>query len=180
MPSLVPDFIINPVLRQARRFSNTSATPNRAPALDQEPVLEPPTGSDDGIPEMGGDILGPEDPVGRVSGPISSAVNAIASVPSRSLPRRFRASPSSTPPAPFGPADHEQASLPVRPNTALGSAPIDIGAPQRNARQDVPSSLPTSFYSRAELPEDDGMGTLRRRIVGIQSRSISASEKARL
>lgn len=44
----------------------------------------------------------------------------------------------------------------------------------------VPASLPTGFYGNMELPEDDGMQALRRRILAVQSRDIAPEDKARM
>ena len=169
MTSLVPDFIIHPVLRQARRLSSSFAGTRPEPTVPEASAGDATTLYKDGS----SDTEEEEDGSGL-----------------RTLSRRISPTPvmagvSGTPPPELGNQDALAAhpiSSPVRPSTALGgegSRPIGITRPGRDV-QTLPNSVPSSFYGRAELPEDDGMGTLRRRIMDIQSQRISPSEKAQL
>ncbi|CAK7220885.1 hypothetical protein SEUCBS140593_004386 [Sporothrix eucalyptigena] len=60
-----------------------------------------------------------------------------------------------------------------------GGGQLD-GAGDGSSGMGVPASLPTGFYGNVELPEDDGMQSLRRRILAVQSRDIAPEDKARM
>ncbi|KAK1969613.1 CHY zinc finger protein [Colletotrichum sublineola] len=132
MSSLVSDFIINPVLRQARRFSEISRTTF---VSDRETSPDPVAVTTDSEP-----------PVTR------HATDAPPpSTPARTL------SVSTT-------IDDEPSPSPT------SHAPV----------ASFPITMPMSPTTQESLPADDGMGALRKRLIGIQSQEIAAEEKARL
>jgi hypothetical protein len=134
MTSLVSDFIINPVLRQARRFSEISRATLTAESESNSPESRPPDG-------------GSEAPEGQEGPDIR---------PGASTSRPLSSSTQST----------------------------SVEQTQTNAIDDsediFPITVPMPVGKDGVLPEDDGMGALRRRLLAIQSKEIPAEDKARL
>ena len=175
MTSFVPEFIINPVLRQARRLSSTFAASEPDLTSAERRARPAPASDGEGIEEMDEGGL---DPDGLATSFSVSVTMADAGL-SHSTPRRFR-TPSLEHGAIPQPAVDSEVATATRPGP-LTTRPIDIDMPTRSAAEpEMASSLPASFYGKAELPEDDGMRTLRRRILDIQSRKLLPGEKARL
>jgi len=178
--SLVSNFIINPVLRQARRFSSGFATDDQDPAALRNPrtrsASESTPAIDNAIAE--GDL----DHGGRAEGSSSSTAplsitpeerrqNRLA-VNARGTARRSALSPpaiSGSAPAGPIPSPRLRQLLQSGPRTPT-SAGIGNGTPAWVAETN--RSTP--------LPEDDGNGELRRRIIAIQEAGISTNDKARL
>ncbi|KAK4157474.1 hypothetical protein C8A00DRAFT_11721 [Chaetomidium leptoderma] len=179
MAQLVSDFIITPVLRQARRFSSgfasneppaieapalqrrrTRSTGTSAAAAAGSAILE---GEEYGIPSTGGAVLDSSDAAtrtpnrtqqapGRAAGPVSSS-------PSPAENSSTADSNSHANTAPNGQPDTRTA------NAAADAAPL--------ATWPLPES-----NRGAPLPEDDGMGDLRRRIQAIQVLEVAQDAKA--
>jgi uncharacterized CHY-type Zn-finger protein len=173
MSSLVSEFIVNPVLRQARRFSEISRStlggdpgygPDNSaePSKDSEPPLSP---NETSSP--------PESPFRR---PLTSSTQS-TSVEPQTFDGRLShdSSPhSSSPTLPpiFSTETLEDQQILQIPAENIPPAPdsdplLPIG-PSHDAR---PSS---------SLPANDGMGLLRKHLLDIQSREASGVDKARL
>lgn len=203
MSNLVTDFLINPVLRQARRFSSTNSDPvSHIPnqqvqnvAVSQGPVLQE-------APE----IMSTESPVedeGSVSGrPIAASpiqedrgleAELVANWRTHNAPGTIE--PPSAVPLRLASYLSDRVSL----DDDISGNP-SYGIPSRFQNSSPMSSFSGSTHNRTtnaadpprstdesgtrkrngSLPEDDGMSSLRRKIIAIQKRSISAGEKARL
>ncbi|OLN86292.1 hypothetical protein CCHL11_04211 [Colletotrichum chlorophyti] len=135
MSSLVSEFIINPVLRQARRFSEISRTTF---APDPDSSSDPVTvTSDSHHPTTLGAADAPVEPVTTQSPSALEQSTTAPSEPALTTPPRAPVAPPSI-------------TVPMLPN------------------------------KREALPEDDGMGELRKRLIGIQTQDILAEDKARL
>lgn len=235
MPSLVPGFIIDPVLRQARRLSSNFNSPGPETPLDQtsgpsaldssafdDDEISGPTqdgqqagsGLDDRTPAQGPSGLTRLFASARsfTSGPSNNAFDSTRSMPSllsrNTFPRHARTTSLQTQ------LEQEHEDLLV-PGSSAAMAALSTSAPhgqqphrRSNAAEigledpfgglnladgehilgggdgaldlGVPASLPTGFYGNMELPEDDGMQALRRRILAVQSRDIAAEDKARM
>ncbi|KAK4678524.1 hypothetical protein QC764_308440 [Podospora pseudoanserina] len=190
MTSLVSEFIITPVLRQARRFSSSFATEERPASRHnrQRSVEESTSVPENAIMEDDQDVVMVERNAGEGS---SSPVPAIAPAPAPT--------PESTPPPPT--------SLPTPTTNAVSSSPSQAEGMLRNtpevtvvpgtlsARQPsspAPSAPPRTASDAADgprqanimrrdpLPEDDGMGELRKKIRSIQEMDIAQNLKAQL
>jgi uncharacterized CHY-type Zn-finger protein len=229
MSYLVSDFIINPVLRQARRFSRSSSANDRIDPLtnrrttyeantsyNEATILEGrESGGSDPIVGHGGesstgDILGHVSDRPIVSSPIeeqacleaellppgnngsnnasestelssrvpphlaslfSSQVTIeddVSDNPSFGIPRRFQTiSPMST-------SSYNSISRHQTMSSADG-----LVTHAQDPSQPTGSSSGTRQRNKS-LPEDDGMGSLRQRILTIQKMDVAAGEKARL
>ncbi|KAI1083791.1 zf-CHY-domain-containing protein [Whalleya microplaca] len=186
MTSLVADLLVNPVIRQARRFSLSSSNLNNSDSVSVPPpqsVKEFKDSREDVILETDEDKIEgtPASPFSsrssiqtslqsgvaglRGSGGQPSDVVNLGSVYSSSTSSRQRSR-----------RNLEGQGEPIPPtgsnmdgdgdNRDRGSPEIDF-PPSRNGR-------------RKSLPEDDGMGIMRRRIFAIQAQNLEPSEKARL
>ncbi|KIH91539.1 chy and ring finger domain protein [Sporothrix brasiliensis 5110] len=217
MPSLVPDYIINPVLRQARRLSSNFNSPGPETPLDQplgSSDLDSSTLDDD---EIVGPSQGPQQAGGALGGQTTAQGPSGLSRLFASA-RTFTSSPSANTSAAESPTQQEQdqedqlvsgsgtavAALSTSApqgqhahrrsnaaeigledpfgllNVADGAGEHTGGAGQGSLGMGTPASLPTGFYGNIELPEDDGMQALRRRILAVQSRDIAAEDKAKM
>lgn len=243
IPNLVPSFIVEPVLRQARRFSRGSfASPAAAaPSTDltagasSSPSAQQEDGDQQGDSDSGSGSGGvgavgrhqllegyPEDAavgsgLGLRSGPHPSSSSPNRSLPDRLAPGPPYQTPPSTAPVqgsgessvegapssqhhhpaePIDRAGPTRSSDAVAPTTGAAAASLGMAAAQRDAiatqdRAPAPlaggsgndgtiSATPREYLRPEALPEDDGMGPLRRRILEIHSRPIPAAEKAQL
>ncbi|KAL8281779.1 hypothetical protein RB597_009479 [Gaeumannomyces tritici] len=221
IPNLVPSFIVEPVLRQARRFSRGSFAGPAAPAPGASSSLlaQQEDGDQQGSSGSSGGGVGaagrrqlleghPEDAavdssLGLRSGP------HLSSSPNRPLPDRLatgpphQTPPSAAPvqgsgesPAEEAPAGLARSSDTVAPATEATSDSLEMAAAERDATETPVGALaplaggsvndgtisatPREYMRPEALPEDDGMGPLRRRILEIHSRPIPAAEKAQL
>lgn len=143
MSSLVSDFIINPVLRQARRFSEVSrstlagedhATTSNLPeaisdASEPEPEPEP---SQDQQPAVR------SSPIPEPSSPVTRVLSDLAASPS--TPR----SSTSTPP-------HDHLGFPITPRKPGGPIPEDDGMSSLRARIHQINSLDLEQSQKARL-----------------------------
>ena len=178
--SLVSNFIINPVLRQARRFSSGFATDD-----DQVPAtLRNSRGrsASDSNPTVDNAIIeGNVEESGRAEASISSSPGHSGLTPEERRQNRLA----------FNIRGTARRSALNRPATAdptltgLASSPRQLlqPAPRTPTVADARNATPTwgeEVNRSTPLPEDDGNGELRRRIIAIQDSGISSSEKARL
>ncbi|KAM5374667.1 hypothetical protein ACJZ2D_006445 [Fusarium nematophilum] len=150
MSSLVSEFIINPVLRQARRFSEISRSTFAGDGGDS--VEHTDAVSDSGHVDS------------PVDSPVSSAVSSVAPVP------ESRPAPESPLPRPLSVSTLETRVEEVEPVPAMAE-----GSPPRDH-----IGIALSPLSSRRIPEDDGMRELRVRIHAINARDIAPPEKARL
>ncbi|OTA57862.1 zf-CHY-domain-containing protein [Hypoxylon sp. EC38] len=177
MASLVTDFLVNPVIRQARRFSRSSGNISTSePVSPPGKVSESKESQEDAISETAEDsYLGdeadgsvPSSPSSRSSvhpnppGDIVDRPNSLRRVGSHNSNIHNRDNDTQT-------ADNQNESIPI-------SSPSMVAD---NLLSAVDLS-PTGLVRRKSLPEDDGMGVLRKRIFAIQAQDIKASEKAHL
>ena len=188
MTSLVSDFINNLVLRQSRRFSRSSLISESEPT-----TLQRPHSRDDVISETEED----SDLMDEAEAPVSSAASSPTPAPMQSC--------SESPDGPHDPDTINAAASNSRDPTSLLPANPRAGQPRSystsNSSQHASAEavLPISTFNaagstdldpqpatqnvqkRAEmLPEDDGMGDLRRRILLVQRQDIHPSIKARM
>src|SRR3569833_718821 len=146
MTSFVPEFIINPVLRQARRLSSTFVASVLVLSCVVWRARPAPASDGEGIEEMDEGGL---DPDGLATSFSVSVTMADAGL-SHSTPRRFR-TPSLEHGAIPQPAVDSEVATATRPGP-LPPRPIDIDKPTRSAAEpELASSLPASFYGKAEL-----------------------------
>lgn len=158
MTSLVNDFIINPVLRQARRFSEASrSTLSGGGGGDDPPVVPVPVL----IEEQQHQQTQP-----HVLTDGDNANNAPASIPSVTCPDSFRRPRLRNHPTQILGVEEAMAS-PMTPTTEDGTPRDHLG-------------FPLSPKRGKQIPEDDGMKDLRARIQAIHARELPPSEKAKL
>jgi len=143
MTSLVSEFLINPVLRQARRLSETSRLTLTGDA-DNVPGQEAELGDSGRPPSRAVDDSAVESSDIRPTSSSTQATRVETSTAETETPGwNYPAMPTGSPTVP---ADF------------VDPAPVTVG----------------------QLPEDDGMSVLRGRLLAIQLKKISSSEKARL
>ncbi|KAI1343937.1 zf-CHY-domain-containing protein [Xylariaceae sp. FL0016] len=159
MTSLVQDFLVNPVVRQARRFSTQrpSATTD-APGTETSACL-------DGQHQPEHVVVDSESEEHPSSDfeidQMSSSSPSTASLQNVSMD-----SP-----------DNARMADAVR---ALESMTERLSIPDQAPEVAVSPSPRTFKPGRSMLPEDDGMGVMRRRIRAIQAQHVTSSEKAHL
>lgn len=146
MSSLVSEFIINPVLRQARRLSEISrAAPEQPARVDNHATTTPPRpGAPPQVIDSHAIVDSPPTPRPATSSTQSTSVES---------PQTEDARPWVYPEPPVTPTRDQT------PGTATATMPVAVSEP---------------------LPEDDGMGRLRQRLITIQSMDVPSVEKARL
>ncbi|KAK4190032.1 hypothetical protein QBC35DRAFT_118791 [Podospora australis] len=160
MSSLVSEFIITPVLRQARRFSSGFAT-EESPASQHQRTR---SAGEDSIFEDVEDVIAVDESDGSGSG---AAVRT---------PERTPALPTLPPPTVHPAAVLLPALLPSqdRPRTAP-----EISAASDGQTIGMQQEAATTMRNQP-LPEDDGYGDLRRRIRVVQEMEIPQNLKAQL
>ncbi|KAK8086329.1 CHY zinc finger domain protein [Apiospora phragmitis] len=194
MSSMVNDFIIAPALRQVRRFSFSSLSsepePRTSPNQCRKDTTRP-SSQEDVISETEEDSYFRDDGDDSASQPPSSRSSITPNMDSEAFDSTgYRRQHVPT-------TSHNVASDSLQAIAAMGSQqnlpppntePSNQGrSPASNANTlgpspsgeatTVPSATP---IPRKPLPEHDGMGALRRRILEIQRKSIPAPERARL
>ncbi|KAI0378324.1 zf-CHY-domain-containing protein [Hypomontagnella monticulosa] len=180
MASLVTDFLVNPVIRQARRFSRSSANiPTPDPV--SPPAKEPKESQDDAISETEEEsYLGDEIDGSMSSSPSSrSSVHPIPRSATADLDDNTAQSSSANRVNPRNSDTH----LDVNDTRNLDAQGGSISSSSINMTDGLlsPVSLsPSRTERRKSLPEDDGMGVLRKRIFAIQAQNVKSGEKARL
>ncbi|KAI1781174.1 zf-CHY-domain-containing protein [Hypoxylon cercidicola] len=181
MASLVADFIVNPVIRQARRFSRSSNQTPPDPILPPESTAETKEGQEDVISETEDSYLGDE-----VDGSIRSSPSSRSSVHpnlhSDVADSRDNFRQTNT----ISRTSLSNSNIPIRENEARNvdnQSESTVTSSSNLATGGLLSGVDLSTSSRGRresLPEDDGMGALRKRIFAIQAREIGASVKASL
>ncbi|KAK4455552.1 putative RING finger protein [Podospora aff. communis PSN243] len=172
MPSLVSNFIINPVLRQARRFSSGFATEEPPATIRHHRTRsdggEAGSAADDAILELDGEGSGriPDTRRSRTSS------LSIAQPPIPGPRTSSRRNTLNRPPAgELSSANTAQDSqTPTQPRTQNNSG--DVGTAGLGWIDETSRNTP--------LPEDDGNGELRQKILAIQAMSVSQTLKAQL
>jgi uncharacterized CHY-type Zn-finger protein len=224
MSSLVSEFLINPVLRQARRFSRPNVEIERVDSLiDQDVSHDSPenphyattshevmstNGRGDVLMQDGERLLGDSSISGAliVSSPIDEDVRLEAeggsrhynndenshtrtsAAPTHSISLRLAAIRSesqqvdddTTENPSFGITSRMQTGSPMEGSGSRTSQSTTISRdPSIGETSNATAVLDTRQRTRS-LPEDDGMGVLRRRIILIQGSEMSGDDKARL
>lgn len=193
MTSFVTEFFVDPVIRQARRFprSNTS---DEIPSAQRDLQGTKRT-EDDATSETDKESFCLEDDIeGSVSLTPSSRTSVQLDQPSDVPSHRDQCGgPSDQGPLPDtsnhqrnhdlrSPELPSRAGLPIREIIARtpGMEEESVSLPHVDEDgHDVPQ-VRREAQKTKQLPEDDGMGLLRRRIFDIQSQDIHPPEKARL
>lgn len=203
--TLVSDFLINPVLRQARRFSRSTPAEHGEIATTRSAGLANSDGNaiDDiaegleSLPgpgtryDTGSDIISgvpltasPTQEDGGLEAELAAVEDAQhtnASVSnSTSNTRRVRIPPLLS--------DYRQFDGDVSDNPSFGvpsrfrTNSVDTISPSEpsSRRSTLDQPGPSTNHRNSSLPEDDGMGALRQQIIVIQSMDIPAGQKARL
>lgn len=180
MPSLVTDLLVNPVLRQARRFS--FSRPSFASNL---PEPESPSQIGKTCPcsqqnDMISETTHPplRDDPGNSAAPRRSSQSSVLAHPHNDL------SPMSEdgnrPDRSTMPTD----SVTFTADASVSGSQGDSSSANRpNITTPEPPSAPfmqSTPQDHSPLPEDDGMGRMRKRILAIQVKEISHSDKAHL
>jgi len=173
MTSLVTDFLVSPVLRQARRFSLSRASLTSNPA-EPDPSIRVASQhrdpqQDDVISETEEDSYLHDNGRESASSQLSSRSSVQLNAPGEDCTQSGTATVSPD----LSPSDES-----YEPETATGSPMADpeISTPS-------PSLSPVvrgSPQDPSMLPEDDGMGSMRKRIFAIQAQDIDHSQKAHL
>jgi uncharacterized CHY-type Zn-finger protein len=196
MSHLIPDFVLNPVLRQARRFSR--ANPAEDPDQQTRHQIDPSNSDEAGpsnITEHFGSAEGAEIGAGdaltigsRATSPLFREDDSF----SGGVEEREESSP------PPGPATPERSQMaPQQQSSDLGRTEPEVSADPLHSSRDAlgeggvmdgPSSPAAQDSSQPEssgvnqsnaLPADDGMQSLREQIVQIQSMPLSTEQKAK-
>lgn len=197
------DFLINPVLAQARRFSRSASTPaeqvERAPPSSDLPTDD--VAFDDiveGLASLSTFGIVHESSAGTVSdAPITAspmeddgglgagtdAADHDSTEVNSSIPNGTRRLHLTSLSHESGQVDNDVTDNPsfgvpgrFRTNTGEATSPIEVSS--RQSTMDNSESNPQLRNSL--LPADDGMGALRQQIIFIQSMDVSADQKARL
>jgi uncharacterized CHY-type Zn-finger protein len=201
MSSVVSAFIIQPALRQVRRFSRSTIANNGD--LSQFKTTRVPTSqsstSDDAISAIAGDSTVREEEYASLLAAPSSWSSMIANS-CRKAAQLHVHTPShddtvlrdagSVSDREVGLGDTmEQASvtsldplpdsdLEMRDEAANPDGDAAIEAPSMSANTIVTPQAAVVTDKREQLPEDDGMGPLRRRILDIQAMNLPAADQA--
>ncbi|MCJ1475351.1 hypothetical protein MMC13_004013 [Lambiella insularis] len=221
MSQYIPNFLYEPIARQARRFSspNTAETaeqrgtrhgtlvgvPEPSMAGQAEEASGPIAGGDQYVASILGQpvMLSPTTASGGLEAELrglqpheafNSSWNRNATVVSDQYTAIVRTDSNSEGVLPQ--ADSDVINNPTRrfterfrsTNTSISSSINDTGltnsrspgTSRRNTTQDGNSASAGTYAVDGVLPEDDGMRTMRNKILQIQSRDISNHEKSRL
>jgi uncharacterized CHY-type Zn-finger protein len=158
MSFLVSEFIINPVLRQARRFSEASYP---TPVPEPRPELNPtPARDDDGRSGADAEHALTDDEYDD-NDSINDPIHTPTASHESPVPRPLTSSTQETVVA------EETIPPPASPIMASDGPRDHLGFPISPRRNNL-------------IPEDDGMRELRSKIHGIQALVVPPSEKARL
>ncbi|KAI0556229.1 hypothetical protein F4679DRAFT_569770 [Xylaria curta] len=177
MTSLVTELLVNPVLRQARRFSlSRPSFSSDTPQPDSPRRIEqtrPHPQQDDLISETEEDCSLRTDPEDSASSRRSSRTSVV------------------TNPHLDGNRVDGECSRPystvIPPSSETSGVDVHVSGPRSDSSSANPPNMSTnelpsspSMRNHTPLPEDDGMGLLRKRILAIQAQQIGHSEKAHL
>ncbi|KAI0451786.1 hypothetical protein F5B21DRAFT_485594 [Xylaria acuta] len=177
MTSLVTELLVNPVLRQARRFSLSRLSLTSDPPEPESPrrIAQtcPHPQQDDPISETEEDYSLRTDPEDSASSRRSSR-SSVATNPHFDANRVD--GEYSWPDSTVIPTNSEPSAIHARASGSR-SDPSSAYPPSMNTHEPLASP---SMRTHSPLPEDDGMGLLRKRIFAIQAQEISHPEKAHL
>ncbi|KAH8197636.1 hypothetical protein TruAng_008220 [Truncatella angustata] len=198
MSSMVSEYIIRPALQQVRRFSRSSAVSEAdPPASPHIRFKDRPSSRDEAISETeeGSCLKDGDDSTSPPASPQSPVAPRLGSEAVQSIGQTTFPALSRTVPV-RSPQDEASANseavaehIPESPNTtrerdtsdvSMRSAPPLETAAIEDAARDVVTSVPPAAERPDPLPEDDGMGALRKRILEIQAKQLPAPEQARL
>ena len=208
MTSLVAEFLVNPVIRQARRFSLTVPS-NQAQVQQQhhhhQPVqrgLRSQEIHNDAASETDRESLNLEDEIEETHATtVSSRTSVVQLGPHGDVACPQAENDAQSDRAPITdpdniPRNHDlnitppssRAEPPTRDLVAGiqqmegdSNLPSRVGEDDSDVLRDVEPPPPEEEAQKPkEIPEDDGMSLLRRRILDIQSQDIPPAEKARL
>lgn len=192
---MVSEYIIRPALQQIRRFSQSSAVSDAEPLASPHRLKDRPSSRDDAISETEENSF-VKDENGSTSPPASSQSSVTPNQDFQSVEsgtqQSFAASSQDAAIRPSRDAvpvaseidlgtSAEQSTTRERDTSDVSmiSAPeLDIIGAQPSASNAVDIVPPAADRSDT-LPEDDGMGSLRKRILEVQARNLSAPEQAR-
>jgi tyrosyl-DNA phosphodiesterase 2 len=181
MAQLVSDFIITPVLRQARRFSSGFAA-NEAPAIRGPAPHRRRTRSTGETTAAGSAIL-----EGDEHGSLPPGDPALALPNTTEISNRTQQSVAGTGFSPHSPAGPPTSPENVRIAESSPRPTTEPDAPADTLTTNVatPSTTPPAWSlpegnRSTPLPEDDGMGDLRRRIQAIQMLDVAQDTKAQM
>ncbi|KAH6620996.1 hypothetical protein B0J18DRAFT_368282 [Chaetomium sp. MPI-SDFR-AT-0129] len=183
MAQLVSNFLITPVLRQARRFSAGFAADD-APATDP-PSMQRPRAQSTGFPGALGTAIVERDHENGIT--IEGGGTLASDTPLESPGYDHDAVPS---PA-SGPDAVTSTTATPEPDTSIASTAMTRPSPNLTAEMSQQNSLSptpegmgnTRSSSRPRttpIPEDDGMRDLRRRIQAVQLLEVTQDAKAQL
>ncbi|KAI0439757.1 hypothetical protein F4803DRAFT_25264 [Xylaria telfairii] len=177
MTSLVAELLVNPVLRQARRFSFSR------PSLASDPpepgslrrIVHTYPQQDDLISETEEDSSLRTDPEESASSRRSSRSSVVTNphLDTSRVDGECRR-PDST----VNPANPETSAIDARASGSRSHS-SSVHPPTPSMSTHEPPSSP-SVRDHPPLPEDDGMSILRKRIFAIQAQELGHSEKAHL
>jgi uncharacterized CHY-type Zn-finger protein len=189
MTHLIPDFVLNPVLRQARRFSRPDATgdldeqTNEQAALDSRDEtaildINEQVESGDRVATDPGRILQaeawPTTSSCQDNNKTACGPHGTQEAPEQSPMAQLRLSSDS------GRTGSQVTDDPAFSLSDALSGTSSVQGPPRSPTQDSSQSLPTARQRNNSLPADDGMSALRQQIRHIQSMGIPMEQKARL
>ncbi|KAL2143907.1 hypothetical protein VTI28DRAFT_9895 [Corynascus sepedonium] len=181
MAQLVSDFIITPVLRQARRFS-TGFAADEPPAIDV-PAIRRRRAQSIGFPGFAGSAIAKTDEHRRL--PTGDSV--VSSLDDAVLPHQRRHEQGHA----IGTLSQSSESLQISaahpsvahltPESTAASRRVSDTSDTAHTDAQTQTAWPLPEGNRATpLPEDDGMGDLRRRIQAIQLLDVSQELRAQM
>jgi hypothetical protein len=199
---MVSEYIIRPALQQVRRFSRSSITSESesTPVLSHTKPKERRPSRDDAFSETEEDSYLKDEGDGSVASPTSSQSSVMPNMDIEpvNLPYQRRSEPplSQNEPSPSSrdTAENSENSAATQPIllTIPGAIVEQPGMPEdpiarpNHNRINEPAALEVMDVDhlvadrQSPLPEDDGMGALRKRILEIQALQLTAPEQARL
>ncbi|KAI4600614.1 hypothetical protein KJ359_000973 [Pestalotiopsis sp. 9143b] len=195
MSYMVSEYIIRPALQQVRRFSRSSIRSETDTPSSPGRPKDYPASRDDAISETeGGSFL--KDGDESTSPPASSRSSLIPQLDFETIePETSREPPvlsqipsnaAAQDPSSVG-SGTDPASTAESHTTTRERDTSDVSmtsAPAADGEDPRPAGAATSATPATEgpdpLPEDDGMGALRKRIIEIQARQLPAADQARL
>ncbi|KAI1659277.1 zf-CHY-domain-containing protein [Daldinia decipiens] len=182
MASLVTDFLVNPVIRQARRFSRSSGNHTTSDSVSPaETPSEHKECQDDARSETEEDsYLDDEVDESIPSSPSSrSSVHPNPHNEVADLDENIAQFNAINRTIAHNPDTHLCGRDIQNFDTHLSSTPISSSTMAAD-RLLSPADLSSRIERRKSLPEDDGMSSLRKRVFAIQAQDVEPVEKARL
>ncbi|KAJ2902490.1 CHY zinc finger containing protein [Zalerion maritima] len=184
MTSLVSDFIVNPVLRQARRFSRSSVSPADSDSAEEKSTAQPPLRRESLLSGALAQAARDQDasPTPSVSNVVVGSPSLPAQTPSENTQAVQRPIISATINT-FSPGRYIPPESVLLSASSVELVAVDDAEGDESEPLDNPLATPprTPVHVRSgSLPEDDGMGPMRRKIIAVQSLDIACEEKALL